>query len=242
MNKSIVRKVFVLFLTLISIILISFSAFANDVGFDANNINDIEELFTRLKLESIDEPAKKTSFSCFDISDQGNYVLGFNNNKNDYLLVYSSEGNYLYGFSFLDNGSFGVEWVGNNLNLYLVRSDLIVTVDSQGNCLDIKEIKETTENYDYWEKEIYANKRTVNGITYTAKHWLYNNELLHWGAYQELIRSTPSDEQVVLYNCSENSLDFLSFIVPGVIALVLLVLTITICKRLKRKRRTSEMS
>lgn len=215
---------------LISIMLFAFPAFAADKGVDFDDTNiDIEKIFDKLNLERIDEPSKRKGFSCFDISDQENLMLGYNNLSNDYLLVYSPAGEFLYGFSFIDNGNFGVEWEGTNINLYLSRSDLVITVDTQGNCVDIKKVKGTTENYNYLRNELYANEKTINGTTYLAKHWLYNNELLHWGKYQELVKIPSTNEHIVLYSCS-GIMRYL-LLCTFVVIMLLVVLAISICRK-----------
>jgi len=177
---------------------------AMDTGFLTDDIaaEDIELIFNKIELTAIVQPDTFSGFSCFAVNEYGDYALGFDQNEIDTVLVYSADGTFRYGFTFSNSGSLGLELDQENVILYFVRSDLAVSVDQNGNCLDAKIIQNTSQNQDYWNGEVFANKRTVNDSVFTAKHWLFNNEHLHWGKYTRLVKLLPDGEEIILYDAT----------------------------------------
>lgn len=89
----------------------------------------------------------------------------------------------------------------------------------------------TSQNNDYWFNEVNANKRVVNGVTYTAEHWLFNDELLHWGKYTRLVKTLPDRDSIVLFDTKFNiPLKTLTIAIIG-ISLLLAVIFIVIKKQ-----------
>lgn len=225
------KKLVVSFLLCFILILTGLPCFAMNTGFDLSDKSEeeIAAIVSRLDIELIDEPEIKTGFSCFDVNEFGDYALGFDRSEKDILLTYNAEGEYLYGFSFADNGGFGIEWDGNDIIVYSVRSDLAILIDKQGRCLDIKEIQNTSQNNEYWRKEVNANIRTVNGATFTAEHGLVNSELLHWGTYLCLVKTTPSGERMILFDVTANAIA-LTIIILFVVVILFTVVILVVCR------------
>lgn len=211
--------VFFLCICIISGHLFNVSCFAMDIGFALEDVTEDEfsSVCTNLALSVIDEPDIDVGFCCFDVNESGDYALGFDLPLKDIILVYDSTGSYQYGFSFSDNGAFGLEWDNENIVIYRVRSDLAISVDSSGNILEMGIIPDTLENNEYWNNEVNANKRNVAGVTYTAEHWIANHEWLRWGAYPRLVKTMPDGERIVLFDQPAFS------VVTSVILVVLII-------------------
>lgn len=201
---------YTLVLCIISWILIisPLDCFAWNTEFETADISEeeIADIYSRLNLELINEPEVKYGFSCFDVNQFGDYALGFDGSEKDTILVYDSNGDYKYGFLFVDGGDFGVGWYANEVILYRVRSDLAILINDQGKCLGIKEIQNTLDNSHIWTNEVDANKRIKEDATYTAEHWLFNSELLHWGTYTRLVKTMPDGERIVLFDTTDDTL------------------------------------
>lgn len=191
---------FFVFTLLCLLLSIPCCAMGTGLVFDEISQDEISSIFERLHLERIDEPAIHTGFCCFDVNEDGGYALGFDTGNTDMILVYDTNGSYLYGFSFSNNGSLGIEWDDQNLILYTVRGNLAVWLDGNGTCLDMKIVQNSTQNNEYWNDEVWANVKKSGDVTFTAEHWLMNSELIHWGSYPRLVKTMPDGEEIVLFD------------------------------------------
>lgn len=201
------RKLFIFFLITISLIILSSPCFAanNCILYNDINTEEASEIWIRKQLTLISEPHDSNGFCCFDINENGDYVLGFSG-VNDRVLVYDANGTYQFGFSLKVNGKFGVKWEGEAIILYLVASDIAIWIDKAGNCLDIKSYHYSPEVDSFLRKNIFANTRNIDGVTYVAKHWLFNSEHLRWGKYPMLVKTTPDGEEIVLFDKTTQSI------------------------------------
>ena len=114
------------------------------------------------------EPVK-SAIVCFDVNEQGMIVVGEKEGDEKKICVYTSHGEFLYGYTFYTTytGSFAVEWDGQRINL--VYREKIVSLDSDGNILDIKSVLDTADNRAYY-KMLQSSKRTVNDTTYVIRN------------------------------------------------------------------------
>lgn len=172
------------------------------VGMETERMSEEEmsTAFEKLGLQLIDNPKTNNRFSYFDVNEEGNYMLGFNGGK-DLILVFDRDNDYLYGFSMVSNGAFGLEWDGENIVIYCDRSDLAVTIDKNGNCLRMEKILNTTENNRYWNN-LRANKKTIGGFTYVAEHELGSVNIFggSWGTYARFVRISFDGQETVLFD------------------------------------------
>ena len=191
-----------LVLTTVLLLLLPVLCHASNGGFSFETKDTIEHLAiaSKLNIQPVEDTAVRKGFCCFDVNEKGKFALGFDHAEYDILLVYDNDGEYLYGFSFHIDGAWGVGWEGNNIILFCVRSDLAITIDERGTCIEVAEIEENPDNQAYWNHEVFANTRDVNGVVYTAKHWLVNSPLIHWGQYPMLIQTFPTGESTVLFD------------------------------------------
>lgn len=115
-----------------------------------------------------DEPEKKP-FVCFDVNDDGMIAIGQDTlGTRKTICIYSKEGAFQYGYTFTSYGSFGVEWDGENLNIYFVRSSKIVLITPEGEVLDVVGVLETIENNSYMNYLLRSKNRTVGETEYSA--------------------------------------------------------------------------
>ena len=90
------------------------------------------------------EPDKK-AVKCFDVNEKGMIAVGMHLKDQQGICVYSSEGTFLYGFTFYCHGDFCVEWYNDILNVCFVRSNVIITIDGSANIIEMAKIKDTIE-------------------------------------------------------------------------------------------------
>ena len=110
-------------------------AISNEFETESFNQSREEEVLSRINISLLTEEAEKWPIECFDVNENGMVVLGladpgFHSSRN-YLYVYSSDGVFQYGYSFETAGSFYVEWNQDNIEIYFVRSNIVVILNPQ---------------------------------------------------------------------------------------------------------------
>ena len=99
------------------------------------------------------EPSRKYPIEHYSVdSSNGSFAIGYSLNDPEFLYVYdtikevcvyTSDGTFQYGVSFKSMGDFEIELTQGILKIYMIRSDLIITYDSDGELIDI--IRDTTD-------------------------------------------------------------------------------------------------
>ena len=164
--------------------------------------NEIIEIYNRMDVKLINEPYSMELFSCFDVNENGDFIIGIDENAEDKILIYDESGHYLYGFVMEGSGTFGVEWDETNVIVYPVRSNLAVWIDKDGNCQDMKRIPITTNNNRYWDYVIRAKERTIaeNQYISSSEPWVLFGR-------SKLIKIDANGNETVLY-AAENGVVF----------------------------------
>ncbi len=234
------RKFLVLLLALSCLLVLTTPCFAENAedsqtGFTPENY---EEIWGLISLKMILEHQGSKGFDAFDISESGCYALAFSGYLEDYVLVYDASGNYKYGFSMDINGRFGVKWDNDVLVLYLVASDIAIWVDEEGNCLDIKRYEYSNEISTWYRKDLFANVRELNGVTYNARNAHFNSPLVQAGSYTKLVKIMPDGEEIILFERSGNAEKIAALILTLIIAVYPLIFFFTYRNKAKQRRST----
>lgn len=142
---------------------------------------------------------------CFDVNEEGIIATGTGlANSQKYIRVFTEDNDFLYGFFFYTYGEFLIEWNDKNLCIYLVRSDYYVTIDSDGNVLDVEKIELTKNNRQYINNVLDSTEKTVGSKTYSLK----DGEGIHTifiSTYSRLHITENGVEKVIVLN--ENPID-----------------------------------
>lgn len=140
----------------------------------------------------------------FDISESGWIALGLHGSPEKIICVYDEQGDFQYAYTFTCYGDFGVEWMGDNLAICLVRSDVIAVFDRDANCVEMAQIdtassENSINNYAYWRNEIFSDRREVNGNVYTLE-----SSLGFFRVANSMLKVTYSDGTArILYDASD---------------------------------------
>lgn len=195
----------------VCIFIIIFSTGTNVMASNSNlslSVMDVEEkntIIENLSLALTDKTPGLKAIQCFDVNNNGAIALGHEiDGKTKAISIYDSNGNFKYGYIFYSTGSFGIEWNSDCLNIYILRGDLLVTVDKSGTIVDVAYVEDTKENDCYINNYIFATKKTVNGITYCIKN---DMGILNYvsTSYSQLVKITSSEE-VILYDVNNAQL------------------------------------
>ena len=151
----------------------------------------------------LEKPAER-QIECFDVHEDGRIVMGhvgpgiFESGQK-LVCVYSADGVFQYGYSFDTEQGFGVEWDGDNVNIWFVRSDVLMQVDPQGTVLRVAQVPNTGEN-STWSRHLISDPvRTSQDSVYRIRN---NLGILNLAAfsYSQLIVSGPDGETTLLYD------------------------------------------
>lgn len=163
------------------------------------------------------------TITCFDVNSNRLIAIGQNTSDRKTICIYSNEGVFQYGYTFNCSGDFGVEWDEENLNIYFVRSSVIVSVTPNGELLDVFEVQNTIENNSYVNHFIHATKRTIGN----AEYYIRNNMgvlNLFASSYSQISVKDITGSERIIYDVG--SVQFFNMIV--VIAIVCVFISVAI--------------
>lgn len=164
-------RVFSILLILFLLVGFTIPAVALNTGFSTEEMSeaDANHAIAVTSLSLLTEEPQLLYMTGFDVNETKIAIEqnGYDTQKT--ISVYSHDGQFLYGYAFESMGSYGVEWDGDNLNIYFVRGGLIISVDPTGKIIDVKDVPDTSENDAYYRNSMELTERTVNGTTYTIR-------------------------------------------------------------------------
>ena len=200
------RRIRLCFIGLSLVILLSvigIDVIAANTGFSIEPVaNDISDKF----LEHIDlnvmssEPDRKP-IDCFSVNEDGMIAVGCSDKGHKTVCIYSSNGDFQYGYDFQCTGSFGVEFQDDVLKIYFVRSDIALDINSEGEVVNIGAIPNTIENNSYWNDSVFKTTREVGGSEYTIQNdmGIFN---VFMSTYSQLIVTDTNGEEITIYDVS----------------------------------------
>lgn len=205
-------------------------AFSEGFSTEALTQEEIDTFLANVGLSVLSkEPAKK-KIDCFDVNENGLIAVGCSDFEKKTVCIYTSEGNFEYGYEFQCSGAFGVEIKNDHLIIYFVRSDVKLVFDFLGHIMSISKIQNTSENNSYWNNFVYETRREVDGNIYhlTNKMRFFN---VFASSYSQLIITDMYGASFAVYDT--NSINYSILILPCA-GLVMLSTLIYKLKKLKR--------
>ena len=177
MNVKKCAVVIVLFIFSITNSFVTFASSKNDAniemktGFEVEGYDnpDLEAFSSRIKLKLLSSDYNGR-IDNYDVNENGEIVVAFNTVLTEKkVCVYNSLGQFQYGYSLMDFGTIGVEWDGENVIVYSVRSDYLILLDRYANILDKKKVVNTPANNTYSHKILWETQREAGSHTYQLK-------------------------------------------------------------------------
>ena len=222
------KKTFLMICTfLFSIIIIQngmISASALNTGFSVADMSkeEQEKIEGNMQLKLITSKPTKYPVACFDVREDGMLVIGSNVGIDKQMICVYNQGEFQYGYTFKSAGTFEVEWDGDRINLCFVRGDRVVSVDIDGQILQISKIEDTYANRSYWD-DVGANKKSAQGQTYAIQNDLGILNLFAMG-YSQLTSTNADGQTTVLYDA--RTIVFVQSLIVTALTLILVVATV----------------
>lgn len=193
-----------LFLSLLLLIVFFTNAIevnAMDTGFSTEEISEEKKtaFVSNINVSLLREEPEKSGILCFDVNEQGMIAVGNKDSQSKKICIYTSQGEFLYGYTFNCTQSFCVEWDEQHVNIYFIRSDVIISLDSDGNILDIKAVQDTIDNNSYRNSLLYSTTRTVGNTTYLIRN---DMGILNWIAFSfsQIVAVDAAGTESVIYD------------------------------------------
>lgn len=203
---------------------------AMNTGFSTEELSekDRSTFVSNINISTLKEEPAERAIQCFDVSENGLIAIGQDSIDGKVLCVYSSDGKFQYGYAFNCRQSFGVEWAGEDINIFFVRSDVLVTVNPEGEILDIAKVQNTTENNTYWNHAIRSTERTSGDTKYTIRNDMGILNVFS-PSYSQLIATKLTAEETILYDV--NSVQFAKTLTVCILAVMFFLLAVTVIVR-----------
>ena len=233
-NRLFAISVFVVLLLCIPIV-----SHAVNTGFSTEYEKDLDayDIAKKIKFSVMKNEPRKEPMDCFDVSESGMIAIGTSQaSSNKRVYVYTSEGEYKYGYTFRSGGSFALEFDGEVLNIYFVRSDIILAVAPGGEIKGISKVQNTKENTSYLLNELYATEKEINGTKYIIRNDIGFLNLFAT-SYSRLVVKASDGEESIIYDVNAYQFVVVLFWVVGITAFVSIVITDVVRRERERRRR-----
>lgn len=158
---------------------------------EAESDNDLTARINKsLDIASLDQGPKERVIFCYAVNENGWFAIGYRQNM---VHVYDEHGEFQYGFRFRVNGLYALDFKGDNLVIYLCRSDIAAEIDPAGNCV-------RAEKEDFVDgplKDVFHPSSTkIGSITYSLERDIGIID----GAYSRLVATDEDGNRTVLYD------------------------------------------
>lgn len=174
---------------------------AVNTNMDTHSISETsaENFLQNISFTTINSYDNSMAFKEFDINYDESFALGFQRFNNKWIYVFDKLGQFKYGYTFTCNGSFGIEWAGDNLLIYFVRSGLVGEFDSTGKYIGLEAYENNSTNNRYWNNVIDAEEKQVNGFRFVGRG--SSKFLLPDSPYSKLVKiNEQTNEEIILYD------------------------------------------
>ncbi len=201
-----ITAILISFCTLFFSITIPVSAIEYEIPVKILEPEEVQEAlgyYQITKLTEAEEPSGENIYF-IDVNDQGEIIASFYRGKK--IGIYNKDGEYQYGYSLHSNGYFAAKWVDDfgTLMIYILRSDRMVILDADGNCLEMAKGIDVDANSDFWDQMLAKGVDQINDTIY----YLKNENLISalGGGYSQLIRRDADGTEHILYDAGKSNL------------------------------------
>ena len=222
------RFLFAILSMIILFCTLSINVCALNTGFAVENFSDeqLNKISNNFKITSLQSEPKRNAIDCFAVSESGMVAIGCSSSVDKTVCVYSDNGVFEYGYKFETYGTFGLDFDGDNVIIYLVRSGAAILVNKSAEIESIFKISDTKENTRYWNNHVYSNKHTALGKTYFLRNDMGVLNIVAT-SYSQLIVLDENGESSVIYDVNANQLTktlIILVLVCGFVAVVIFVI------------------
>lgn len=155
---------------------------------DENEIKDINKYMNDIK-KSDKEHITDTVLKVFDVSDNGDMIVGF---RDGYMNAYNQRGEFIFGLEIDTKAHYYLQFYGDNILVSSIRASMVYEVTRDGEvCKVWSKGKVDTDAESRLIQYLDKPSRTINGYTYKRS------------AYpSKFVKISPNGEQQVIYKAA----------------------------------------
>lgn len=209
MTKRFIKMVCIIIISLLELLSLSFYSIASSYGFETVDLpeSQIEKIWENINLHKLDDfevEENSLAIMSFDVSTNGNIVLGLQKNK---ILILNKNNDILDCFEFTNDGTFYVKWNNENVLLFMTRGTMILEFSLDGELVDMINVDvQNVNNNKLWNDVMYNTHVSKNGYSYNLKNNLGIFNLFTFKSYSQLIRSDENGDSIIIYDVNQNQL------------------------------------
>ena len=165
--------------------------------------NDKQALLENINFAYISKEPDKRAIKCFDVHLNGDIAIGSSKSTEKAVCVYSSQGLFKYGYRFNCSGDFGVEFDGENLTVWFLRSSIAITVTPTRKIIAVREFENNTAYSAYWRDDLRSKTRKVDEKIYSVSNDMGFLNIFA-ASYSQLTLIDENGEIHILYDVNED--------------------------------------
>lgn len=231
-----IRYIFTIILLLFLLVIGEIESSAMNTGFSTELLSEDHKntLLKNVNLSMLAHEPPKKAIECFDVNEDGVIAIGWSSSENKTVCIYTRDGVFQYGYSFKCSGKFGIELDKSVLNIYLIRSDIAIAVNSVGEVESILKIQNTSENNSYWNDCVFLTRRKIGDTEYFLENDMGILNLFT-SSYSQLITINKNSGESIIYDVNSAQFSNMVVVVGGLIVFICLVVTVVIWQFIKLK-------
>lgn len=157
----------------------------------------------------------------FDVSESNNIVIALDEKK---ILIKNQDNNVLNCYEFDSEGTFYVNWNGDNILLFLVRSSVIVEFSIEGQLINMVNCDtHSVKNSELWRMAGNNKKVSANDYNYNIKNNMGILNIFSFQRYSQLIRTDSLGNETIFYDVSQSQFEKIVF---RILVIILMVITV----------------
>lgn len=203
---------------------------AMNTGFSIEEMTENEKnsFISNIEITILTEAPTPKGISCFDVNKEEKIAIGQTSGHRKEVCIYDCSGTFLYGYAFKCSQSFAIEWDSEYVNIFFVRSDIIISLDSSGNILDAKHTQDTSNNNRYRNYLLYSTHRKIGDNEYFVKN---DMGIFNWIAtsYSQLVIKDVNGKESIIYDVT--SAQFAKMMSVFGLVLIFLIVAIIVLVR-----------
>ena len=226
---------------LISLLMVFFAditkAKAMHTGFSTEEMSteDQAAFLDAVTITLLKTPPAKKEIMQFDVNEHG--MIAVCQGSSEEICVYSSQGEFIYGYSIKTHGSICAEWDNELINILFIRGGILVSVDPNGNIVDIKDVPSTVDNSIYLQNLKFTRRKVGN-----TKYWIRNDHGLILNAltfsFSQIVVTDPDGTERISYDINAEQL-IKKIIVLALISALIAIVIVVIVRTFKKLLRNS---
>ena len=187
-------------------------------------IYSAKEFYDSISFREIEPTENMGKIVSFDVANQ--ILLAFSSQK---IAVCDTSGKILKAFEYQTYGNYYVQWCGDDIQIYFVRGDSLLTVTQDGelaSCIAVNPDRATNETSI--QKLEHKTTCEISGVTYKIQKGRPILELLSGYKYTQMVKIDNTGRETILYDCTAQYSSETPTIIVLIIMCCLIMFTIVI--------------